>query len=907
MGSKLPTGLRTIGDVVTNAAKVVEAGFEYHVESGHLQDTIEEFCGLGGATGAVFKLGSMALGGLADADAETRIAAALSRTFVETLDEQLKGKLGEVVSVDAWKRHGAERLKQADRTALQERFTWLSVTGASGLRSSRNWPLVHELADLASDAAWASVTAGGADPGHETRRKIDDLRGVVFEALARRVDGFATDDTIQDAFALEWPTATREALKLLAEQYVGLADTRLFDETPQSDLFVPPVVRRIDYGSDEAQDNWNEVEAQPDGADLLFDAMKDRGGRPGVVVLAGEMGVGKSCLMRAVAARLAEQYVSDGRRAVVFANWRDFYRSNDLSVGIGEHVTARYGLPLRLKRDDDCEESLVMVIDGFDEMNSHADSEVGAYFESLVRLAERHRSPVLLAMRSTIVSDTLRRRWKDHGVTVFRVDPFSDEQVDAWAEKWAEHRDAAQVTGGRLRELCGDKLQELTQNPLLLFMLARYVEPSAGERSEPLTRTEIFRTFIDETIAGKARLSGETAGVPVNEQCYRLLLQEIAWIASWPKHGGVCPLSVIRDRLSEQELDELQLEDLRSAFVLHFFEPGDANNTFEFHPEAFRHYLLAEWCVRTQWEALLYDEEKPPYPTGRTRDEAMNTLAQFPLVEVERELLNELCEELPGRLASNDPSTAESARGAFGLDDQANAGRLLERLRKHSNKPPKYAWETLHAVGIPAGHASGALEPTRLLSNYWDHALLALFGLWRGINGLANEDTPSLFNDNDCAISQYMLLKRSIDQETWVHRFNFSKLPLNGLNLRGLVLYGCTFSEADLSSARLDQALLAFCDFERATLRDAQLPLADARAVNFQGADLTAAYLFGTNLSCANLRDATLLKIMHFDGSWVGSAKDGDETRVPITLQIEGADLQGAALSEQIRRTLEIR
>ena len=69
--------------------------------------------------------------------------------------------------------------------------------------------------------------------------------------------------------------------------------------------------------------------------------------------------------------------------------------------------------------------------------------------------------------------------------------------------------------------------------------------------------------------------------------------------------------------------------------MLHFFEPGQVSNEFEFHPEGFRHYLLAEWCVRTQLEALTYEDE-PGHKLARSRDDAMNDLAQFALREEER-------------------------------------------------------------------------------------------------------------------------------------------------------------------------------------------------------------------------------------------------------------------------------
>jgi hypothetical protein len=103
-------------------------------------------------------------------------------------------------------------------------------------------------------------------------------------------------------------------------------------------------------------------------------------------------------------------------------------------------------------------------------------------------------------------------------------------------------------------------------------MLAKYVEPVARVVEKGLTRTEVFRIFVDETIRGKLRTSREDLPIQFDARGYRMLLQEIAYLASWPKHAPKCPVRLVRERITESIFKELNFQDIRTAFVLHFFE-----------------------------------------------------------------------------------------------------------------------------------------------------------------------------------------------------------------------------------------------------------------------------------------------------------------------------------------------
>jgi hypothetical protein len=91
---------------VTNLSKVAEGAIEFSVESGLFQDSLEDLCGQGGAVGAVFKLGAMAL---PDATAEQRIGAQLGRTLLKTVDAELK-RHPDLITKKTWKKYREKEL-----------------------------------------------------------------------------------------------------------------------------------------------------------------------------------------------------------------------------------------------------------------------------------------------------------------------------------------------------------------------------------------------------------------------------------------------------------------------------------------------------------------------------------------------------------------------------------------------------------------------------------------------------------------------------------------------------------------------------------------------------------------------------------------------------------------------------
>lgn len=601
--------------------------------------------------------------------------------------------------------------------------------------------------------------------------------------------------------------------------------------------------------------DWEKVETSPNGDNLLFQAVT--AGHPRLVVLEGEMGAGKSCLVRVLASRLAEQFRSDHRYAPAYVRWRDVYDQQALEKAIANQLSAEYGLPFHDLPD---QSDILYLVDGFDEMSSHQEGYVVECFNRLARIVQRGCS-VIVAMRSTVITSGLRLAWKNREALVIQVHQFDKEDVDAWATKW-QTQTGSDVTGKRLRSLSSQD-ESVANNPLLLYMLAKYVDPVAREK-QGLTRTEVFRIFVDETIRGKLRSSREEFPFQVPERDYRLLLQEMAWLASWPKHAPKCPARVVKEQIPESFLKDLSFQDIRTAFVLHFFEPGDlAGNEFEFQPEGFRHYLLAEWCGRAQLDALR-DESRPSHPLSRTRAQAIDALAQVPLRDEERSLLNEIYEDL-GRLAQEGDSSLVTRLSALGLPTEKRRPapelihQLYERVRDEAEEPPARSWED-EKTGVPEGQeVPPALNALRLLSNYWDQCMMATFALYRGLN---QKSTAERLFDRDLRIlSRFARVLQAVRGFNWRLPLNLSYLNLRGLQFPAAPLVGIAFDGSELTRADLQRAVLFEASLNEAKLNFANLIGVDLRGAHLSGADLSHAMLVSADLRGADLTGANLTEV----------------------------------------------
>jgi hypothetical protein len=874
--------LQKIGEWLEDVGKVAVGTVKASVEKGAARDVLEDLAGLGGPIGVVFKIASRQL---PEPTPEQLVAIELSTTFGEQL-RKARVDHHELCRDATWDQFVAAEGTRRANEILAKEFSWLSLFGRSGLRTSRSWPLVGELADVAE--VWFTGAARADDRlTLDNRRTIEAIRGRIADALAETVEKLLQKPEIRDRFHTALDAAGRQGLELLAEELTTLKRVRLFGEVPQDELFVPPRIKCLDFDKPvpEGEIDWSEVPDDKGHEPVLKHITPTRGR---LVVLFGDMGAGKSCLMRVLVSEVAGQYLLDKKLPPAFVRWREIYQNPNLLDALAERVRVEYGLPA-----DDLarQERLAYFIDGFDEMSSHQNEVVWQLFQKLAKLVTERGHTVVVAMRSAVVTTNIQAEWRERKAFVVQVQPFGEDEVNGWAVRWQMRTADVSITGERLRELAG---KDVTTNPLLLYMLARYVHPLASD-GERLSRAEVFRTFVDETISGKLQKSGEQFPLPPDmKEAYRLLLQEMAYLASWPKSNGKCSEPLLKEMLTADVCEKLRFKDVRTAFVLHFFDPGDVRqNEFEFQPEGFRQYLLAEWCTRALLEVHQDTLAFKPGPFRRKRDDAMQALAQFPLREVERDLLNDLLTEL-GRLARTPDKLAERLR-AFGFERkpqlaQQLVGRLLRGLWVHAVTPPSLAWKS-ERVGVPDGQTvPECLDSLRLLVNYWDQCLLGYFGLSRGLSSKTPVPPP---DEGAIDLGRFLRLRAGARGHEWEAGFDLSRQVLIKTDMQHVALMGTRFAGSSLSFAGLSDANLSSADLSDADLSDA----------NLSDADLSFAGLSGADLRHADLRDADLrgADLRHADLSYA-DLRGADLCRADLS----GADLSGADLRDADLRAANV-
>jgi len=903
--------LESISEWVKDVGKVAEGIAEAAVES----DLLEDLGDVGGVAGALCRIGARVL---PQPTVEQRITRTLVTAALGTLDSF--GDDGVRLSKEELEQYlRDDRGERTTRERLAADFSWLALRTPRGMKPYDEWPMVAQLADLVE--AWFVGAKTPDGPADEAVIELGrQLRGRAVEAMVSGLAELTSKAEVKEALEGLQERVSADALAVLAELESSLDRYLLFGEVPQDQLYIPRYAKMIDLAGHQGEYQWEDVEVGTTTAEeAVCNAVVDSSAR--LVVLEGEMGVGKSCLMRRVAALVAQHYAEARKRAPLYGRWRDLYAQHDLPTGIAEQLYADYGVAID---DLDVRENLVYLIDGFDEMSSHDEGHIHACFQGFLDLVSAGCS-VVVAMRSTVVTQGLRKTWQQEGALVIRLEGFTEEMVDAWADKWSALQQAEQaVDGDRLRSVTDDP--EVFGNPLLLYMTARHILPLATDGERDFPRADIFRIFVDETVTGKVQASREYFPTDFTARDYRLVLQELAAIATRPDCNRRCPWHTAKRVLPDEVLKELSMPGLRTAFVLHFFDPGGADE-FVFQPDGFRQYLLAEWLVRTQLEALPTRTGNRDHPLVRDQSSARNQLAQLTMTSDEHGLLNDVYERL-GNLVHEDGQGLVARLEDFAVEEDGpeSATELLESLYQHvrmeAQDPPSESWHD-EGAGAPAGQeVPRGLRTLRMLVNYWEQSLVALFALYRGLG--KDPLAEAIFHVRADALSTFWQAAGTVRGLINVPAFNLSHLGLQecqlgsvpgwrhqqerpttltfeGANLSGASIQGqpcfytvqdgesgltrfgggplldhASFRGATMVQCHLDTVVAPYCDFSEADLTDASLNGCDLRRSAFTGAKLVRAKLQMADVRDARFNDADLT------GADFDSAK------------VEGADFTGA-------------
>jgi hypothetical protein len=244
---------------------------------------------------------------------------------------------------------------------------------------------------------------------------------------------------------------------------------------------------------------WQKVPARDD-----FDLMLARYiGSPDAtrvpMLLLGHPGAGKSMLVKLLAGRLPAAGYTVVRVPLrrVGANAPVIHQIRT-ALDLTTHGRVRDWHQLADRAGDTVR---VVLLDGLDELLQASQHDRSGYLQDVTefqRIEAAQGTPVVVLVTSrTVVAD---RVTIPDGTTVVKLDPFTDDDIVDWVERWTSVN-ARAIAAGRMGELTVDGAlaqPHLAQQPLLLLMLAIYAaDPTMAPIDPELGTAELYRRLID--------------------------------------------------------------------------------------------------------------------------------------------------------------------------------------------------------------------------------------------------------------------------------------------------------------------------------------------------------------------------------------------------------------------------
>ncbi|MGD1949972.1 MAG: NACHT domain-containing protein [Leptolyngbyaceae cyanobacterium] len=519
----------------------------------------------------------------------------------------------------------------------------LMPVGGSG------WALVHfALAEewfkailmfpvLVATGAWASYTEGFIVASNEKAGALGKSHNDAFAAWLGR-----QNRRLQWAFAkTDQKFAQRQAVVCREYQAEGIADARL-NKVPQlEEVYVPLGLNsRIDSTELTAGfANQGELENTEETLsiwDLLRQAQKTPAYRRIVILAKG--GYGKTTLLRHIAYRYG---LTPGRLCrekkvprlipilLYLRDWRDEMTKEeapDLPTLIAKHhlPNIRGSQTLELNRDwaDRLlrQNKALVMIDGFDEVATEQCKAVSTWINRAVSTYGETALFILTSRPAGYDRYDSSQAWM--AVT---VQPFNEEQRNLFLRRWYTCQEAL-LRPGRPPEEINDlaqqavqglidqieqrpALQDMTDNPLLLCMLAAFYRFRPG-RKLPLNRLKLYQGFCQMLLEDRPDYKGIEMALPADEA--QVVLQGIAWnMVKQAKIeiAGAGLQQQVRQLLSketdvavEPETFIKQIEETSELFVRR-----QSADEVEFAHRSFQEYLAAREVKQKDYESALLD------------------------------------------------------------------------------------------------------------------------------------------------------------------------------------------------------------------------------------------------------------------------------------------------------------
>jgi hypothetical protein len=346
---------------------------------------------------------------------------------------------------------------------------------------------------------------------------------------------------------------------------------------------------------------------------FLLIKLKDPNTTFNPIILLGNPGAGKSIFSK----HFAEKLCNTNDFVPFLIRLRDV-ASN--STNVSEHINKGIAYSIALTKDIDWielaqlfkERIPVVILDGFDELMQSSNVELNNYVNTIKELQKTALThdiclKVILTSRIAVMQDVSI----PEGTTVVKLNPFDDQRKDLWINTW----NSFQTKENYKFELPANnkKIQELSQEPLILFMLAIYDFPDSKLLSIANDITFNQSHLYDSLLAdfGKRQLEKEDNYLNATEEdkkneeeLFRLRLGMIA-LLMFLNDTTNKDIKRLDEELKSCKLDESKikpLDVLTGFFFVHqnksTEEAGHENFNYEFLHKSFGEFLAADFILR---------------------------------------------------------------------------------------------------------------------------------------------------------------------------------------------------------------------------------------------------------------------------------------------------------------------
>jgi hypothetical protein len=332
------------------------------------------------------------------------------------------------------------------------------------------------------------------------------------------------------------------------------------------------------------------------------------------IIMLGNPGAGKSIFSK----HFAEKLCNTNDFVPFLIRLRDVASS---STDVTEHINKGIAQSIGSSQDINWlelaklfkERIPVVILDGFDELMQFSKSDINNYVQKIKELQEKALNheiclKVILTSRIAVMQDVSI----PEGTTILKLNPFDEPRKSLWIERWNSFQTKDKYSFKL--PATNKKVQELSQEPLLLFMLAVYDFPDnkllsiANDIS--FNQSHLYDSLL--TDFGKRQLQKEDSYLALGdneeekekeEEKFRLRLGMIA-LLMFLNDSTNKDIERLNDELKACNLSgNIDARDVLTGF---FFvhqnksteETGRENFNYEFLHKSFGEFLAADFMLR---------------------------------------------------------------------------------------------------------------------------------------------------------------------------------------------------------------------------------------------------------------------------------------------------------------------